>query len=206
MGMLPSGEEWSINPCFRISPAGGAVSYEQCLAIASAVAELSLPTTLRGMMSASTTYTGARVEARQYNGDLEAIAEDVRDTPQPGTSSSIHPMQTAYVFSLRAAVPGASGRGRAYWPATGIVLDTDTLRPTTAIVSGILTGAVSLFVALNAAVRVTFPGAVGLSMWSRKNADSSVVTKILCGDVVDTQRRRRDTLTEAYQTSNFPGP
>jgi hypothetical protein len=66
------------------------------------------------------------------------------------------------------------------------------------------TGVRDFLVLMNGAVRVTFPGAVGLSIWSRKNGDSTVVTKVLAGDVIDSQRRRRDSLTEAYTTLGFP--
>jgi hypothetical protein len=54
-------------------------------------------------------------------------------------------------------------------------------------------------------VRATFPGSVGLSVWSRTGATSHVISKLLVGDVLDTQRRRRDAYQETYQTQAFPG-
>jgi hypothetical protein len=205
-GAMPGGEEWSVNPCFVISDAAGAPAFEQIQSVATAVAALVLPTGIRNIMNPVTNWSGVRVEARLFDGTLQTQADAIKGTPTPGTGASNHPFQTAMVSSLRAAAPGASSRGRLYWPATGVVLDASTLRPASAIVGAFTTGVRDFLTLANAAVRVTFPGSIGLSVWSRKNTNSSVVTKILGGDVIDTQRRRRDTLLESYTTLGFPGP
>lgn len=204
VGTMPQGEEWSVNPCFVISDAGGAPSFETLQTVANAVSALVLPTGVRSVMSSATAWSRVRVEARLFNGDLQGQAESIKATATPGTGTSPHPFQTAIVSSLRGAAPGASGRGRLYWPATGIPLNATTLRPDSSAVGIFCTGVRDFLVLMNGAVRASFPGAVGLSIWSRKNEASTVVTKILAGDVLDNQRRRRDTLVEAYTTLGFP--
>jgi hypothetical protein len=145
------------------------------------------------------------VEARTYDGSLETLAEATRGAAIAGTGGSSHPSQTSVVLSLRSNVPGASGRGRLYWPATGMGIDAATLRPLASGLTNFLTDARTYLVALNGAVRATFPGSVGLSVWSRTGATSHVISKLLVGDVLDTQRRRRDAYQETYQTQAFPG-
>jgi hypothetical protein len=203
LGQLPNGEEWSVNPCFQID-GGSAVTATQAQAVANAVAAITMPTGITNLWSTSTSWTGCRVEARKFNGDLEALAEASRGGgPRVGTGPGTHPFQTATVLSLRTSLPGASGRGRLYFPATGVALST-TLRLSTADVTSHLSGAGTLMSAMNTAVRATFPGAIGLSVWSRKNLAAQVCFTLQMGDVLDTQRRRRDTLVEAYQTTTIP--
>lgn len=204
LGSLPTGEEWSVNPVFEIDNTSTNADFTKCQAVATAVSNLVLPTGLRAIMNAATNWNAVRVEARLWNGTLQAQAEAIKGTPTPGTGSSAHPGQTAWVSSLRTTHPGASGRGRLYWPATGVIVTAATLRPDPTVVGQFTTAVRDFLVLMNAAVRVTFPGAVGLSVWSRKELDGHIVTNILGGDVLDTQRRRRDTLVEAYTTLPFP--
>jgi hypothetical protein len=204
-GQLPSGEVWSVNPVFRIAPESGPVDFEEATAVAVAVNGVTPGLGMRGTMSTGTSLTGCRVEARTYDGSLEALAEATRGAAIAGTGGSSHPSQTSVVISLRTSLPGASARGRLYWPATGMGIDAGTLRPTSGAITTFLNDVRTYFVALNAAVRVSFPGAVGLSVWSRTNGSSQVVNKLLAGDVLDTQRRRRDNYQESYATLAFPG-
>lgn len=204
-GLLPSGEVWSVNPVFRIAPESGPVDFEEAAAVAAAVNGVTPGLGMRSTMSTGTTLTGCRVEARTFDGALEALADATRGAAIAGTGGSSHPSQTSVVLSLRTSIPGGSGRGRLYWPATGMGIDAGTLRPTAGAISTFLTDARTYFVGLNGAVRVTFPGAVGLSVWSRTRGTSQPVNKLLAGDVLDTQRRRRDAYQEAYATLAFPG-
>jgi hypothetical protein len=201
IGAMPNGEEWSVNPVFSVGGDFGVpVTQIQAQTIATAIAAISAGNDLRGLMSTSTNINAIRVEARAVNGTLEAQAEASMVTPQAGMGgTNAHPFQTAMVFSLRTATPGATGRGRMYWPATGATLSVSTLRPSSAYVLTALTAMETYLSAIEAAIEVTLTG-VALAVWSRKMEALRVVTQLQAGDVLDVQRRRRDALIENYQT------
>lgn len=203
LGVLPGGEEWSVNPCYQISDFGIATTPLQVQTVATAIAAVSAPSAMTTNWSTGTNYIGCRVEARKWTGELENQAEATRSSPGNGISATIHPFQTSMVQSLRTVVAGPSGRGRLYWPATGIALTATTYRPSTAAVSGALAAYSAHLAAIQTAIRVTFAGAT-LTVWSRKGNISNQVVSTQMGDVLDVQRRRRDTLIEAYSTLAFP--
>lgn len=200
-GGMPGGEVWSINPCFGYAAPGLPFSEEELNDIAAAVAAVEIGT-LQTIMSGFTNVSKARVEARTWDGALEGVGEAVRSSPINGSGSSRHPYQTSVVFSLRTASPSARGKGRLYWPATGVAIDTDTLRLSTTTRNAIATGAVTYLEAVEAAI----DGIVGggrLIVWSRADEAGRFVNRIVVGDVLDTQRRRRDTLVENYVSEDY---
>lgn len=203
-GAMPGGEVWSVNPVFKIGgDFGEPVSPAQALTIATAIAAISVPAGLLAINPAAVTVAGVRVEARTVAGVLETQAEAVKGAPQPGTSASGLPFQSALVFSLRTTTPGARGRGRLYWPACGIAMQPTTLRAVSATVGSALTAMASYLTSIRTAIDTSLDG-VGLTVWSRASLDTSPVTSIQVGDVVDTQRRRRDQSIETYQSVAFP--
>jgi hypothetical protein len=204
VGAMPNGEEWSVNPVFRIGGDFGApVSPTQAQTIATAIAAVAIPTSLTVANATSVSFNGARVEARMLNGTLESLAEAIKPTPTFGTGGNAHPFQTAIVSSLRTGTPGASGRGRLYWPATAIAIQTSTLRPATATITSTLSGVKTLLSGVQAAIDVTLDG-VSLCVWSRSLNSTANVTSVQMGDVLDTQRRRRDVLVEGYSSLAYP--
>lgn len=203
MGALPNSEVWSVNPVWQIADSGVDNTYAEVNAIATAIAGLTIPTGLRLMYNANTSITGARVETRKYNGTLELLAEAAVASPVFGSGSQNHPYQTSMVTSLRSEYPGARGRGRLYWPATGIPISAATLRPTSADVATALGGVKSYLSAIQTAINAEIP-VINLVVWSRVGSIAHQVTRLLQGDVLDTQRRRRDSLAETYQTLAYP--
>jgi hypothetical protein len=179
------------------------VTSTQVTTIVAAVNAISIPTGLRTVFNTATYVTGARVEARQLLGDLEAIAEGARIPPVAGTGTAHHPGQTAMVSSLRSTFPGARGRGRLYWPASGMILDGATLRVSSANVGTVLAAVDTYLSAIEAAVTASV-GTVRLCVWSRTGNNVHQITRIMVGDVLDTQRRRRDALAETYQEVAYP--
>lgn len=204
-GSMPSGEEWSINPVWSIGGDFGApVSSTQANTIAVAIAGVTVPAALLASVASSCNVSGARVEARDVDGSLESIGEAVKGTPTPGGSTaSPKTFQSSVVISLRTAHAGASGRGRLYWPGTGATTTNATLRLASTTVDTYLAGAKTYLSGIQAAIDVTLDG-VALAVWSRKNADLYVVNQLQMGDVLDTQRRRRDAAVETYSTVVFP--
>ena len=126
-GAMPSGEEWSVNPCYALF-GGTVVTAEEAQAAAVAIAAITWPSSLRASNVAGVTMSAARVEARTEAGILESLGEAARTTPSAGNGVTPHPFQTALVSSLRTQHAGASGRGRLYWPATSANLQTSDLR------------------------------------------------------------------------------
>lgn len=204
-GSMPSGEEWSVNPVYSIGGDFGVpVSPTQANTIAVAIAAVSVPTGLRALMNSTTTVTGVRVEARLLDGTLETQAEALKGSPQAGTGTAPHPYQTSAVISLRTALAGASGRGRLYWPATGMAIDVSTLRMGNSEHLALPAAAASYLTGIHTAIDATLDG-IGLVVWSRKGAGSTNnVTSIQAGNIFDTQRRRRDQLIETYAAVTYP--
>ena len=203
-GNLPGGEVWSTNPCWEINGTGGApVSPAQALAIATALGGVTVPTTVSSAMAPGTSIAGYRVEARSLAGTLESQAEFVRPTPVAGVGSPVHPFQTSLVVSLRTPGVGPSSRGRLYWPATGMPLGAADYRVSAANVGGFVTGMKTYLSSMETAIKATLPEA-NLTVWSRKTSNFHDVNQLQVGNVLDTQRRRRDTLIEAYTATSYP--
>lgn len=202
-GQMPAGEVWSINPVWRINALGTAVSVSQLQAIVTAVNAITIPTGFRNIFNLTTTVVGCRVEARTKEGELQALAEGTRASAVAGSGTADHPYQNALVVSLRSPLAGASGRGRLYIPATGLALNGPTLRPTAATITSVLAGTKSYLQAIGTAVTGQVTDTI-LGVWSRKLETVLGVTRIQMGDIVDTQRRRRDQVIENYQELPYP--
>lgn len=202
LGTMPNGEEWSVNPAFRLN-ASPLVTPAELTALVNAIDGITYPTTLAALHSSTTRLTGVRVEARESTGELQAFADKTFGTGFAGTGSSVHPFQTSAVFSLRTPLGGASGRGRCYWPATGVALDTSTLRMASSVVTSALGGFRTLMTTLEGLVTTHVDEAI-LGVWSRRLNTVAGVTSIQIGDVADTQRRRRDAVPEGYTTLAYP--
>lgn len=203
MGLMPNGEEWSVNPVWGLQDFGTSVTPAEAATIATAIAGVSIPGGLLTVINSATSHNSVRVEARTRGGILETQAETNRPTPGVGTGTSPHPFQTSWVTSLRTAQVGASGRGRLYWPATGVTLTSSSLRPSSVNTASFVSDVKTYLSAIQTAIRITKAGAY-LAVWSRKQVGLFAVNQLQAGDVLDTQRRRRDTLIETYQAATFP--
>lgn len=116
-----------------------------------------------------------------------------------GSGAMTLPPQCALVFSLLTDTPGRRTRGRIYWPmATGTLANTGKITGPTSpanlalAVKGMLEGIASI---------VSTPSDYLPVVVSQAGSLVTPVTRISVGDVIDTQRRRRDALVEvrSYQ-------
>lgn len=213
LGTLPGDEKWSVNPAYHFnaifSPAWDQASADAIVAaLVAGITTTTLPTELKALMSSSAAITGFRLEGRGESEELLGVAEAFYVTPLTGTGTASKPNQAAVVCSLRTTTPGARGRGRMYWPALAIALSTTTgrvLTPTpaaTATAFATLLSAIGTIIKNNAGV---FPWTdVLLAVRSTTDHASRTVNRLQVGDVLDTQRRRRDTLPENYSAVNYP--
>ena len=129
VGDMPGGEVWSVNPVYLCGPELPP-TYESLITIATAINSITVPAGLLATMNSNCHVTGVRLESRNGDGSLYAVYEAPRSVPQTGTGTSVHPYQTSLVLSLRTNRAGGSGRGRLYWPATGVALTPSTMRVT----------------------------------------------------------------------------
>jgi hypothetical protein len=205
-GTSLGGEVWSINPTFDPSfEFPGAPDQSNLDDAALAIANLSPGSVPVVMLSTLNTLTGCRLEVRDdVTDELIGLSVQGRTTPLTGGATPKMPLQAAMVVSLRTNTPGASGRGRIYWPIPGEAVDSSGRIPA-ADITPTLASFKTYFNGMRSALATAFP-TIGfdLAVRSKTTKTTPHVTRIQIGNVVDTQRRRRDKLVEAYQSTTFP--
>lgn len=110
------------------------------------------------------------------------------------SAANIMPPQNAVVVTLRTAEAGSYARGRFYLPAPLPTLLTNTGRIATATVTSMLADIAS-------AITLACVGTTVLIVLSRAKGRGIDVTQLEMDDIMDTQRRRRDKLNGARQSS-----
>jgi len=206
LGTLSTEEVWSINPVF--DPTGefpGGVSQTALDSAAQAIADLTIGSSLKNCMSTSATRTGARVEVRDDVTDgLIGISIQSSVTPTPGLGACTLPFQSAIVTSIRTNTPGASGRGRIYWPLLAATL-TSAGRLSVPTNANVVADMKTYLTGIRSALAAAFP-TIGfdLAVRSKTTKTTPHAVRIQIGNVIDTQRRRRDNLTESYASVTFP--
>ena len=202
-GTLPGGEVWSVNPKYN-SPAGPITDYDELLAwaenFAESITEWTSAFPLRQLLSTAAAITSVRMEYRQADDTLGQAAEYIFPTPFAGTGAANKIFQSSVVCSILTGRPGRSYRGRIYWPALNAGLDTQ-LRLTEATRNGIVAAFFNLFQEVTTAAFPIQPD-MTLRVVSQTLDVSTPATLIQVGDILDIQRRRRDSLQEFY--SSYP--
>lgn len=204
-GNLGTDETWSIG--LTMLPAGGVAESDQSVlegwatAIQTAMA-VAFPTVLETALGNDNDLTDITV---QYYGETGGVVAQATATTTAvnGASSDFCPRQTAVVFSLQTGQPGGSFRGRTYWPGCGVQLGSNGRLATSTSNVQLLDGFIDLLDLLSAA----FPGEDGafVQVYSPTLDLLTAVSTIRCGDVPDTQRRRRDNMIESYASAGAPG-
>lgn len=208
-GTISTGEVWSVNPCFQFTNAFGPVwDQPSAEAIVQALLTVTVPSTLLSTFGTAVRITGYRLEGRGDDHALLGVAEAAFATPVTGSGTADKTPQSAWVASLRTDTPGASGRGRLYWPCLRQTIDATSLRMTSAAVAALTTAMSSYLTLLATKIRDNagvFPWTgVELCVVSKTTGTRHSVRRIQGGDVIDTQRRRRDKIRESYQSASYP--
>lgn len=206
-GTLPGNEKWSIGVAFLWVPFSGmglsaAMLDSLTNRLVSNIPTASIDIRLRTLLSSGGRITGWRAETREEDESLTAVAERQYPAAIVGTGAPNKTNQDSVVCSLRTTTPGARGRGRIYWPALNATLDAASGKLTTPAPVDIVTGFKSLFMAIQAEVLAEalangFGDVPELAVRSVTSHQCHGVNQLQVGDVVDTQRRRRDRLVEA---------
>lgn len=203
-GGLGSGpqEEWSIG--LNYGNGGVVLNQEQAQEVAEDIADLlaASATPFGSLANGSGAGVSVRtVEVYSYGTGPAAVAkgESPLGTPRVFTGGTSAPPQTTACITLLTALPGRSYRGRVYWPQLAPVVTPD-LKSSTA--KDKHAGLVTLNTAISNVL--AFYGPFVLCVYSRTLDVVTPVTSVRSGDVLDTQRRRRDALTETFSSSQIP--
>lgn len=215
LGKSPDGEVWSVNPRFGFHNNGvfaqttpGALALEQW---AAAIGDLNngkvLPSGLSGLLSSSLSIEGIRCEVQTLTGQMTQAAEFSLGTPAQGAGALTRPLSVAACFTLnRGASFGRSGRGRLFFPACAGPSLTTSARVPEALRNTLSAELVGWLKAL----RDAFPDPAGPPsdtlrplVWSRTRGNTRWVENVAMGDVLDSQRRRRDALRESYSIAAY---
>lgn len=208
-GTMPSGESWSVNPAFNESTNVPAWDQAAGQLAADAIAAINVPTELKTLLSVAAPFATVRVERRTDNNVLIGAAEAKWTGGGQPTPTPTKPFQTSVVLSLRTTTPGASGRGRLYWPALGAQVSTSTLRLTGPTPTAVATAAVTYLDGIETALKTALHPAPSLidfrlAVYSPTRGTKTDVSRIEVGDVLDVQRRRRDRVPEAISSVSYP--
>lgn len=203
-GTLPAGEVWSVNPVYGLIFAG-TPSPTELNAAAQAAAAVEPGANLKAVLSNAASVDSIRVEARDTDFVLTGVGEASVSSPWTGSTAPNKTFGSSIVLSLRTAYPGASKRGRLYWPALNMALSSSTLRVTPAVAQAVCDEASEYLSDIGAALDSAFTSAdVNLVVYSPTLHSSEYVDAIWVGDVLDVQRRRRDSVVESYVTAVHP--
>lgn len=205
LGTTVGGEVWSVNPVF--DPTGefpGGVDQAALEEAAKDIRDEALPTDLKVLLSTALSQIGCRLEVRHDATDeLIALAESTFPANQPGTATPKMGAQSAIVVSVLTNTPGASGRGRIYWPAVGATVDSN-LRLATPTVTNVATAFSTYLHAIEGHLATNFP-TIGfdLAVRSKTTKTTPHAVRLRVGNVIDNQRRRQDQFVETFATVSF---
>lgn len=195
----PVTEAWSIGVNFAADGGSGVGDQAIVQAHAQAVADyIETSTPFQAALDEmSTAAVIQRVETYGYNFAGPAAASGVGQVVpfRAGSGSTSAPFQVARCVTLITGLPGARFRGRFYVPALAAnIADTGKV-PAPA---GYLQAWAALFTQVESLWGGSSP--IALGVYSQSSDVVTPVTQLRVGDVLDTQRRRRDALVETYST------
>lgn len=150
---------------------------------------------IKGALGTSSAITGMRAYYYPASGPAVLSASASVGSGGAGSGSPVHPFQIARVTTLQTGEAGRSARGRVYWPALTHAVDPATgqsLPPS---------GYAAAWAAVLTIIRDSAPGAIALEpvVYSSTQNRLTEVSSVRVGSVLDTQRRRRDSLLETYE-------
>lgn len=128
-----------------------------------------------------------------YDGGTSAVAHGHASFNRPGASVSSHPKQIALCMTLKSALATRSGRGRMFFPATGIALGSNGLATPTPVDQ--------LVDAWGDWFNELHDGTAPAVVVSQLTTSTHEVTSVSADYVPDTQRRRRNKLRSARHTA-----
>lgn len=205
-GTIAGGEQWSVGFTYGAATIGEMiVTQEDLNAWAQAASSLINDSALSIWRNAlSTAGAFGYAIAQFYDADnvltLQSVPQAIGVT---GLGTPSKPPQTAIVVSLLTGRPGASYRGRVYIPAMGGGMD-NTLKVDTPTDTQDLADQTAEFLSDMANEAAGLGANIAPGVYSPTKDVVTPVTGVRVGDVFDTQRRRRNQLTEFYAIADLP--
>lgn len=213
LGRIGSSEKWSCGIAWRnfeLFEATMTQTMIESLAnrLITGIPSGSIPSILKSTWSNAVAITGWRVEQHSEDEKLTNVGEAAYAAAPVGSGSMSKSPQDALVVSLRTSTPGARGRGRIYWPALAVGLNAE-FQVTTPTPAQIALATAELFKLIGDQINAEWAAnsmAVTTELAVRSITDhrSRKVERLQVGSVLDTQRRRRDSLVETYVMQNYP--
>ena len=201
-GSIDTSQGWSTSINFIAELAGGSWGPSDATALATALDAGAVNAwwlTAKAAASTTTTHDGTRLLFYPAGSETATvIGEHILPTAQVGTGTGNNPRLIAMVASLRSDVAGRSGRGRSYFPATGMAVNTNGQWTTGNC--GLVGGAyVTLLNSMNA-LDVSGYGLTKLTaaIASFTKSQMNDITSVVCNSLPDTQHRREDKLGAAF--------
>jgi hypothetical protein len=207
-GAMPSGEKWSCG--VRMVNDGG-LTYAQAdldkIAQSSADAWRTFQSSANLGWATAVTLDGCTVRWINADGKTQLLSQRSPTAAAPTGGAQLLPNQAAIVATLITNKPGRQGMGRIYLPLLAMALNSSfngRLGPTTC--TSIATAVKTLINNINAGWDAALPNIAApkarVGVQSKISVDSTQgqVVAVRVGDVIDTQRRRRDKIAENYTT------
>lgn len=203
-GSLPGGEVWSVTPKFTRA-SGPVTEYADlerwATVLAGTMESWDTSNIFRQLLSTAGTIDSVRVEARNAAGEMTQAAEAQLTPSLAGSGTANKTYQTCVVFTFLTGRPGRSYKGRMYWPALFAGLNTQ-LRLAQSTIDEYAGAGVDLLNLISDAgitdAERPYPVVV-----SQTQGLATPITSVRVGDVLDIQRRRRDSLTENYSIAEL---
>lgn len=202
-GSLPGAERWSCGINFLsdgIPPTQAALSGAAEDMLTRLKGATAGATTLRQLLSTAGSIDVVRLYWYSGVGSPAAMVGQSTGAAQPGLLTVNLPNQCSRVHSLLTGIPGKRTRGRFYWPNVTSTANSSgrdsSVSTSTATNVAIELGALAL---LTPQAGVKRPAVVSVA-----GGLVTPVTSLSIGNVIDTQRRRRDAIVEAYSTVLVP--
>lgn len=204
-GVLGAGaERFSVGIHYAVEPGGGALlgsaDLQAWVDATTARWASSGATVIRAELGATSSIVRHRAYAYAASGPAVATATSTSGLPIAGSGTGVHPFQISRAVSLTTNLASRRARGRFYWPALVASVSTTTGKSTPP------TGLVGAWAQLLSDWGSDAPGDVVLTpvIYSRVGDALNEVSSVRIGDVLDTQRRRRDGLVESYVSALVP--
>ena len=209
-GAMPGGEQWSIGlRTAGFTPTLADLTILGTFASAWWTQLWALSASPRVFNVAGVTRDYCTVRSINADGTTNQQVTVNPTTPDVGVLSNQNlPDQCALVVSLLTARSGRSFRGRSYLPITGAgaliagkVDPSNVATPAVQFMQALILGLNGSSVVVPTPTSTQLTGAPRIAIQSKTSGQPAApVNTVRVGDVIDTQRRRRDKLVETYIT------
>lgn len=208
-GTIGTEERWSVNLSFGTEAGSGGISSQASLqewadGIDALMVEAGFLTSSKPLWDCLSGSAVLQTATCQYIGVSDTVeAQAVADVSKVGLGGLSKTYPTAVVCSLSTGLPGASKRGRFYWPGLGCTIGNNGRLQSNTHPELMATGFKALLRGIADAAGES-SGIVPV-VYSPTLGTYTPIVSLRVGDVPDAQSRRRDKMQESYSSiSLFP--